>query len=124
MGNIALQGGKQMQEKGTKDLQLERITKKQGYQGDYGRTTKEPIPERSGTEQTYTQAMDEQEAPEQHNDGENEEIIILEAQMLDLTVDENRDTEKNGEQYGSGNVKKTKARTKGEGVTQVREEGT
>ena len=95
-----------MQEEGTRDPQLEWSTKKQGDQDDDGRTkeeatkgpAQEPIPEGSGTEQTYTQAMDEQEAPEQHNDGENEEIMTVEAQMLDLTVDENRDTGKNGEQ--------------------------
>jgi hypothetical protein len=42
--------------------------------------------------------MDQLEAPEQHNDGENEEIMTVEAQMLNLTVNENRGTGKNGEQ--------------------------
>ena len=95
----------QTQEQGTRDPVLEQSTKWQGHREDDGGTkeeetkgtVQEPIPEGSGPEQNNTQTMDEQEPPEQHTGGENEDVMAVEAQMIDLTVEENKGAGTNGE---------------------------
>jgi hypothetical protein len=94
-----------IQEARARDPTLERSPKEPRQQNDDNRTAEaatkgtapETIIEGHGAEQMHTPVMDEQEPHEHQTDGETGVKVTVEAQTMDIMMEENKNTEMNGE---------------------------